>query len=280
MYIRTRNREVNKMIFNKLVIVRGGGDLASGTIHKLHRCGFRVLVLELPKPTSIRRKVSFSEAVYDGEVTIEGVTAVLAGSMNEIEKAWDENKIPVAIDPEGEWIKKLIPSVLVDAMIAKRNLGTTKDMADIVIGLGPGFIAGKDVDVVIETVRGHNLGRLIFEGEAEKNTGVPGDIEGYSSERVIHSPEEGIIENIKDIGAIVEKDEVIARVGNALIRAKIPGVLRGIIRDGSYVKKGLKIADVDPRLTEKANCFTISDKARNIAGGVLEAILYMMKDEL
>lgn len=268
------------MSFDKLVIVRGGGDVASGTIHKLHRCGFRLLVLELPKPTSIRRKVSFSEAVYDGKVTIEGVTSVLVNSMDEIEKAWDENKVPVAIDPEGEWIEKLKPSILVDAMIAKRNLGTTKDMADITIGLGPGFIAGKDVDVVIETMRGHNLGRLIFEGEVEKNTGIPGDIEGYSSERVIHSPEEGIIENIKDIGAIVDKDEAIARVGSSLIRAKIPGVLRGIIRDGSLVKKGMKIADVDPRLSEKANCFTISDKARNIAGGVLEAILYMMKDKL
>lgn len=267
------------MIINELVIVRGGGDLASGTIHKLHRCGFRLLVLELPKPTSIRRKVSFSEAVYDGEATIEGVTAVLVNSMEEIEKAWDESKIPVAIDPEGEWIKKLKPPILVDAMIAKRNLGTTKDMADVVIGLGPGFTAGKDVDVVIETMRGHNLGRLIFQGEAEKNTGIPGDIGEYSIERVIHSPEEGIIENIKDIGAIVDKDEVIARVGSSLVRATIPGVLRGIIRDGSWVRKGMKIADIDPRLSEKDNCFTISDKARNIAGGVLEAILYMMKDK-
>ena len=279
MYIRTRNREVDKMIINELVIVRGGGDLASGTIHKLHRCGFRLLVLELPKPTSIRRKVSYSEAVYDGEATIEGVTAVLVNSMDEIEKAWEENKIPVAIDTEGEWIKKLKPPILVDAMIAKRNLGTTKDMADVVIGLGPGFTAGKDVDVVIETMRGHNLGRLIFQGEAEKNTGIPGDIGGYSIERVIHSPEEGIIENIKDIGAIVDKDEVIARVGSSLVRATIPGVLRGIIRDGSWVRKGMKIADIDPRLSEKDNCFTISDKARNIAGGVLEAILYMMKDK-
>jgi len=263
------------MIFDELIIIRGGGDIASGTIHKLHRCGFRLLVLELPRPTSIRRKVSFSEAIYDGEATIEGVTAVFAHSLDEAKMIWDSNKIPIIIDPAGESIWKLKPEVLVDAMIAKRNLGTTKDMADITIALGPGFTAGRDVDVVIETSRGHDLGRLIFEGEAKPNTGVPGEIEGYSAERVIHSPADGIIENIKDIGAIVDKDEIIASIGDTFIRSKIPGVLRGIIRSGSVVRKGLKIVDVDPRISEMPNCFTISDKARNIAGGVLEAILYM-----
>ncbi|MCY6353788.1 selenium-dependent molybdenum cofactor biosynthesis protein YqeB [Clostridium sp. ZS2-4] len=267
------------MIFDEIVVVRGGGDLATGTIQRLHRCGFRVLVLEVPKPTSIRRKVSFSEAIYDGEIEIEGITAVHVDYLDEIKKAWNNNKIPVIIDPKGQYIKQLKPNIVVDAIIAKKNLGTTKDMADITIALGPGFIAGEDVNIVIETARGHDLGRVIFEGEAKKNTGIPGVIGGYSKERVIHSPCDGIIENIKDIEAIVEKDEIIAYVGNTPVKATISGLLRGIIRNGSQVREGLKIADIDPRISEKPNCYTISDKARNIAGGVLEAIFYLKNNK-
>ncbi|MGH4125439.1 MAG: selenium-dependent molybdenum cofactor biosynthesis protein YqeB [Clostridium sp.] len=267
-------------MFNEIVIVRGGGDLATGTIHKLHRSGFRVLVLEIPKPTSIRRSVSFSEAVYDGEIEIEGLTSVHVCSLNEIENAWSNNKIPVIIDTEGKYIKSIKPKIVVDAIIAKKNMGTTKDMADITIALGPGFIAGKDVDIVIETKRGHSLGRLIFKGQAIRNTGIPGVISGYSKERVIHSTCAGIMKNIVDIGAIVKKDEVIAYVGDVPIKATIPGLLRGILRDGSTVTKGFKIADIDPRLSEKMNCYTISDKARNIAGGVLGAVLYLRHSEI
>lgn len=263
------------MILNEILVVRGGGDLATGTIQKLHRCGFRVLVLEVPKPTSIRRKVSFSEAIYDGEIEIEGITAVHVHCLDEIKEAWNNNKVPVIIDPKGQYIKQLKPNIVVDAIIAKKNLGTTKDMADITIALGPGFTAGKDVHIVIETARGHDLGRLIFQGEAKKNTGIPGVIGGYSKERVIHSPCDGIIENVKDIGAIVEKDEIIAYVGNTSVKTTISGLLRGIIRNGSEVRKGLKIADIDPRISEKPNCYTISDKSRNIAGGVLEAMFFM-----
>lgn len=267
------------MIFNEIVVVRGGGDLATGTIQKLHRCGFRVLVLEVPKPTSIRRMVSFSEAIYDGKIEIEGITAVQVRCLYEIKEAWNNKNIPVIIDPKGKYIKQLKPKVVVDAIIAKKNLGTTKDMADITIALGPGFTAGEDVHIVIETARGHDLGRLIFEGEAKKNTGIPGVIGGYSKERVIHSPCDGIIENIKDIGTIVEKEEIIACIENTPIKATISGLLRGIIRNGSEVRKGLKIADIDPRISEKPNCYTISDKARNIAGGVLEAIFYLKNNK-
>lgn len=265
------------MILNEIVVVRGGGDLATGTIHRLHRCGFKVLVLEVSKPMSIRRKVSFSEAIYDKQTEIDGVIAIHVNCLDEVKKVWNNKNVPIIIDPKGECIKQLQPEIVVDATIAKKNLGTVKDMAGITIALGPGFIAGKDVDVVIETFRGHDLGRLIFEGEAKKNTGTPGLIGGYSKERVIHSPCDGIIDNIKDIGAIVEKDEIIAYVGDVSIKAKISGVLRGIIRSGSKVTEGLKIADIDPRISEKDNFYTISDKSRNIAGGVLEAILYMKR---
>lgn len=263
-------------MFNDIVIIRGGGDLASGTIQKLHRSGFRVLVLEVAKPTCIRRDVSFSEAVYQGQVEIEGIIAVHVCSLSEIENAWTSKKVPVIIDEQGKYIKIIKPKIVVDAIIAKRNMGTTRDMADITIALGPGFIAGIDVDVVIETARGHNLGKLIFSGEAEKNTGIPGTIMGYSSERVIHSPCAGIMKNVADIGTVVQVDEVIAYIGETEIKATMSGLLRGILRSGIIVPKGFKIADIDPRLSEKMNCYTISDKARNIAGGVLEAVLYLM----
>lgn len=262
-------------MFNDIVIVRGGGDLASGTIQKLYRSGFRVLVLEVTKPTSIRRDVSFSEAVYKGEVKIEGITAVHVSSLSEIEEAFHNKKVPVIIDEKGKYIKKIKPKIVVDAIIAKKNMGTTRDMADITIALGPGFTAGEDVDVVVETSRGHNLARLIFSGQAAKNTGIPGTIMGFSSERVIYSPCHGIMKNVIEIGAVVEKDEVIAYIGEESVKASISGLLRGILASEITVPKGFKIADIDPRISEKTNCYTISDKARSIAGGVLEAILYL-----
>ena len=263
-------------MFNDIVIIRGGGDLASGTIQKLHRSGFKVLVLEIPKPTSIRRDVSFGEAIYQGEIEIEGIIAIHVNSLSEIENAWSNKKIPVIIDEQGKYIKIIKPKILVDAIIAKKNLGTTVDMADITIALGPGFTAGEDVDVVIETARGHNLGRLIFQGQAANNTGIPGNIMGFSKERVIHSVCAGTMLNVLHIGDVVQKDDVIAYIGDVPIKATISGLLRGILRSGITVTKGFKIADIDPRLSEKTNCYTISDKSRSIAGGVLEAILYLM----
>ncbi len=263
-------------INNNLVIVRSGGDIASGIIQRLFNIGFKVIILEISNPSSIRREVCFGEAVYRGEMTIENITSKLVKDVNEIEETFKEGKIPVLIDGTGENIGKLKPAVLIDAILAKRNLGTEIGMAPITIGVGPGFSAGKDVDAVIETKRGHTLGKVIYEGEAIRNTGIPGNIGGYTKERVIHSEFEGKIENISKIGDKIEKGQVIARIEGKEVRAKISGILRGIIREGYYVTEGFKIADIDPRENEYKNCFTISDKARSIGGGALEAILVLM----
>lgn len=262
-----------------LIIIRSGGDIASGTIQKLHRCGFKVLVLEIEKPSAIRREVAFGEAVYRGKITIEGDTSVLCKDISEIENAWNNNHIPVVIDPSGEYIKKLSPIAVVDGILAKKNCGTTIDMAPIVIGLGPGFEAKKDVHIVIETMRGHDLGRLIFDGVSMPNTGIPGIIKGVGKERVIYSPVAGNVVAIKKIGDIVKKDEIIAKINDIEILSPISGVLRGIIPNGYLVPEKFKIADVDPREEEQKNCFTISDKARTIGGSVLEGILYLLNQK-
>ncbi len=263
-----------------LIIVRGAGDLATGTIHRLARCGFNVLALETEDPSAIRRSVSFCEAVFDGRAEIEGVICEKAENADALEEIFKRGNVALMIDPKGEMINVLKPEIVVDAIIAKKNIGTRKDMAKLVIALGPGFTAGIDCDVVIETMRGHNLGRAIREGSALPNTGVPGVIAGYGKERVIHSPASGKIKNIREIGDVVEAGEVIARIGETDVTATISGVLRGIIRDGYNVSKGLKIADIDPRREQVKNCFTISDKARSIAGGVLEEVVrYFVKNE-
>ena len=256
------------------VIVRGGGDIATGTIYKLRKCGFRVLVLEVENPSAIRRNVAFCEAVYEGSKQVEDMRCILGHSLLECEKIMDEGHVAMLVDPMGECISSVKPITLVDAILAKKNLGTKKDMAKLTIALGPGFEAGKDVDVVIETMRGHSLGRLIYEGCAIKNTGIPGNIAGYSKERVIHSPCAGICHNVKKITDIVEKGEIIAYVDDTPVYASMPGLLRGLIRDGYPVTCVFKMADIDPRKDEYNNCFTISDKARCIAGGVVEAILH------
>lgn len=256
-----------------VVTVRGGGDLASGTIHRLYRCGYRLLILECEKPTAIRRKVSFCEAVYDGQSLVEGVLCRRINNIQECEALWKAGEIPLMVDTEGEILQKYKPAALVDAILAKKNLGTTKDMASLTIALGPGFEAKEDVDYVVETMRGHNLARVISNGMALPDTGVPGIIAGFGKERVIHAPAEGRIHCISQIADIVEKDQVLAWIGNTPVRASLTGVLRGIIRDGFTVSKGMKIADIDPRKEQKKNCFTISDKARCIAGSVVEILL-------
>lgn len=271
-----------------LIVVRGAGDLATGTIHRLKKAGFRLLVLEAEHPAAIRRQVALSEAVYAGSARVEDVEAMrmdvdLAEKKNrkelleqEMERIWKKDGVPVLVDPAGLSIAALRPAVVVDAILAKKNLGTTKEMAPLVIALGPGFTAGEDVDVVIETKRGHNLGRVIRSGSAVPNTGIPGIIGGYGKERVMHAQAEGILRNAASIGDIVEARAVIAEIetenGTVPVEASLSGLLRGLIRDGYPVTKGFKIADIDPRKEELQNCFTISDKARCIAGSVLEVI--------
>lgn len=261
------------------MIVRGGGDIATGTIYKLYKCGFKVLVLETANPSAIRRHVAFSEAVYQGSQIVEDLTCVLAKSLDEAKELLAKGQLVMLVDPKGECIKEFNPIAVVDAILAKKNLGTTREMADITIALGPGFEAGIDVDAVIETMRGHNLGRIIYSGPAMKNTGTPGVIAGYGKERVIYSPAAGILKNKKTIGDVVKKGEVIAVVENddekVPVCASLDGLIRGMIRDGYSVEERFKIADIDPRESEYDNCFTISDKARCIAGGVVEAILHL-----
>lgn len=259
---------------DNLVVVRGGGDIATGTIYKLARCGFHILVLEIEHPSAIRRNVAYSEAVYDGHKEVEGIECVLIHSLNELESVFKHNKIAMMVDPKGSSIDILKPEIVIDAILAKKNMGTSRNMAPITIGLGPGFCAGKDVHVVVETMRGHNLGRLIYQGHALPNTGVPGNIKGYSKERVIHSPCAGVCHNVKKITDIVEKGEIIAYIDKTPVYASMSGLLRGLIQDGYNVTSGFKMADIDPRVDEYQNCFTISDKARCIGGGVLEAILH------
>ena len=262
---------------NKFVIVRGGGDLATGVIHRLASAGFDVLVLEAKHPAAIRRQVSLSEAVYEGTATVEGLTARLISDVSEMEAVWAAGEVPMLVDPEAKCLETLKPAALVDAIIAKYNVGTHRGMAPRTIALGPGFVAGEDVDVVIETSRGHKLGRVITEGAAKPNTGIPGIIGGYGKERVMHSPAKGVLRNVKKITDTVSKGDIIAVVetedGPVPVEATLDGILRGLIRDGYPVKVGFKMADIDPRADEYNNCFTISDKARCIAGGVLEAIL-------
>lgn len=261
----------------KFIVVRGGGDLASGVIHRLYRCGYRVLILECERPSAIRRMVSFCEAVYDGEAFVEGVLCQRIQSTEECPGVWEAGEIPLLVDPEGTCLKELKKSgrvcALVDGILAKRNLGTNREMAPLTIGLGPGFLAGEDVDYVVETMRGHDLGRIIEEGSALPNTGIPGLVGGKSRERVIHSPAAGSICNQAKIADFVEEGQTIARIGETPVKASITGVLRGIIRDGYQVFEGMKIADIDPRREERQNCYTISDKARCIAGGVAEILL-------
>ena len=307
------NQSNNQIIKkNLLIICRGAGDLATGIIHRLQRAGHRVIALETDYPAAIRRQVSFCEAVYDGSAVVEGVTARLVPALADAEtdtetysgendtpaahivsEKWDSSaieavleagEVPLLIDPKGESIALLKPDVVVDAIIAKKNLGTTINMAPLVIGVGPGFTAGKDVHLVIESMRGHNLARIITDGMAQPNTGVPGNIAGFTSERVIHAPAAGYIHDVRKIGDIVQKGDEIARIypdkesyDNALseyvpVNATITGIIRGLIREEYYFREGFKIADIDPRESELTNCFTISDKARSIAGSVLETV--------
>lgn len=262
-----------------LAVVRGGGDLATGTVCRLARCGFGVVVLETPCPTVIRRTAAFASAVFDGEAAVEGLTAVKAASAGDCFAILRAGKIPVLVDPGCESLGEFDPEVLVDAIIAKRNLGTHTGMASAVIGLGPGFCAGRDVHAVVETNRGHNLGRVIWRGGAEPNTGTPGTVGGYTQQRLVRAPAPGVIGSAARIGDSVKKGQMIAQVDGVPVYAPLDGVLRGLIQPGLRVEQGMKIGDVDPR-NKREYCFSVSDKARAIAGGVLEAALVLRNARL
>lgn len=255
----------------RLVIVRGGGDLASGIIYRLFRSRYDIIVTETEFPTVIRRTVAYAAAVYAGSVTVEGLRADYC-PMNEALQKVRNGVIPVIADPGGESIRLYKPAAVVDAILAKENLGTTMDAAPVVIGVGPGFTAGRDVHAVIESMRGHDLGRVIYEGQAYPNTGTPGDIGGYTLERLLRAPAAGRFQGARHIGDMVSAGETVAYVDGQAVTAQITGVLRGLLQDGLTVTAGMKIGDIDPRC-KREHCYTISDKARAIGGGVLEALL-------
>ena len=255
-----------------LIIVRGGGDIATGTIYKLYQSRFPVLVLEIANPSCIRRTISFCEAVFDKKVEVEGVTAKRTESLEDAFAIYGQGQIPVMIDENGSMIQEVQPPVVVDAILAKRNLGTKITDAPAVIGVGPGFCAGTDCHCVVESKRGHYLGRCIWDGPAIANTGVPGLIGGYGLERLIRASDDGVFRGTVSIGDQVKAGELVGYAGETPIYAQIDGVVRGLLQDGVLVTKGMKSGDVDPRC-ERKHCFTVSDKASSIGGGVLEAIL-------
>ena len=268
---------------DSLVAVKGAGDLATGVIHRLSRAGFAVIATELPEPTVVRRTVAFAEAVTRGEMTVEDVTARLATSLQDIQATLAGGLVPIVVDPDRTLLRQMHPSVLIEATLSKYNSGVTMDDAPIVIALGPGYEAAKDVHAVIETNRGHNLGRVYLRGCAESNTGVPGAIGGYTIERLLRAPCAGALYGVRQIGDLVQAGETVAVVRihetsdneSAPVVAAISGILRGLMRDGLHVSSGMKVGDIDPRAARE-HCFTISDKSRAIAGGVLEAILYLL----
>jgi xanthine dehydrogenase accessory factor len=254
------------------ILIRGAGDLATGIAHRLIRSGLCPAMTEIPSPVAVRRPVCFSEAVYEGTWEVEGVRAQLVTDAGEIDGVRAVAEVPVLVDPDLHCLSSWSPQVLVDATLAKRNLGLRRDLAPLVIGVGPGFTAGVDVDRVVETNRGHNLGRVYDTGSAEPNTGVPGDTAGFTVERVLRAPCDGRFVTAVEIGSLVNAGEVLARVGSAEVRARISGIVRGLLRSGTPVSEGLKVGDIDPR-GMREYCYTISEKARAVAGGVLEAVL-------
>jgi len=273
--------ERSRSVADSLVIVKGGGDLATGVAHRLHRAGFPVIVTEIAAPTMVRRTVAFAECVYAERVEVEGVWAERTGGdtpeamLAAARALLEAGTVPVLVDPRAEIVPLARPAALVDGILAKRNLGTRIDQAEVVVGLGPGFTAGVDCHAVVETARGHNLGRVILEGPAEPDTGAPGPIGGYTTERLVRAPAAGAFEPRAAIGDHVKAGQVVARVGGAEVRSQIDGVLRGLLREGIEVTEGLKVGDVDPR-AKPEHCRTISDKSRAIGGGALEAIMMFL----
>ena len=253
------------------VLIKGSGDLASGIALRLHRAGFRILMTDIAVPTTVRRTVAFSPAVYQGRMQVEDVTGVLCDSVKVAETEIQKGNIAIMVDEKAEVRKEYLPDVLVDGIMAKKNLGTRISDAPLVIGIGPGFTAAGDCHFVIETQRGEHLGEVIREGSAIPNTGIPGNIGGYTVERLLKASADGIMHPVARIGDVVKKGQIVARCGDEPVYARLHGIVRGMLQEGVPVKKGLKIGDVDARIEEKL-CYTISDKARKIGNGVAEAI--------
>lgn len=258
------------------VVVKGGGDLGTGVAWRLHRCGFHVLVTEVAEPTVIRRAVAFANVVYVGTMTVDGITARLAADDHEALAVWDSDEVPVMVDAESAVVLRLQPDAVVDAIIAKRNTGTSIADAPIVVALGPGFSAGVDCHAVVETHRGHDLGRVIEEGSAEPNTGIPGTIGGEGGRRVLRAPRAGVFRGRRAIGDLVQEGEIVANVESEPIPARIDGVVRGLLHEGLAVRAGQRVGDIDPRGVLE-HCFTISDKALAVGGGVVEAIMHLRR---
>ncbi len=253
-----------------LVAVKGAGDLATGVALRLHRVGMAVVMTEVQRPTVIRRTVAFAEAAYEGRFTVEHVEAELVDGPEAAGRALSEGRVALMIDPTAEVALGMSPALLVDAVIAKRNTGTRITDAPAVVALGPGFSAGVDCHAVVETMRGHDLGRVIWRGEAAPNTGIPGEIGGAGAERVLRAPGPGRFTAARCIGDVVAPGDVVGHVGDAPVVTTISGVLRGLLHDGLEVTEGFKVADVDPR-ADPSHCLTVSDKALSVAGGVVEA---------
>ncbi|HYG59879.1 MAG TPA: selenium-dependent molybdenum cofactor biosynthesis protein YqeB [Symbiobacteriaceae bacterium] len=259
------------------VLVKGGGELATGVAWRLFQCGFPVVLTEVARPLAVRRTVSFCEAAWEGQMTVEGVTAVLIAHAAEAAGVIAAGRIPLLIDPAAACRAALQPRAVVDAVMAKRNLGTAVDHAPVVVALGPGFTAGRDCHAVVETQRGHSLGRVYYTGSAIPDTGVPDVRGGYGADRVVRAPAPGLFRGALQIGAIVEPGALLGNVGETPVTAPIGGLLRGLIHNSTPVATGLKIGDVDP-VMDPARCHTISDKALAVAGGVLEALLHLAQE--
>ncbi len=257
---------------NILVVIKGGGDLASGVAYRLKRAGFPLVITELPAPLFVRRAVCYGEAIYQGQVTVEGITAQRVDSAARAAELAATDTIPVLADPAGQAIGQLQPAVLVDAIMAKTNTGTAITNAPLVIALGPGFNAGQDCHAVIETNRGHRLGRVITAGPAQPDTRSPGEVKGHTGSRVLRAPVAGHVQPAAAIGDAIAPGQLIATVNGAEVRAPFAGVLRGLVHPAVAVSPGFKIGDLDPRGAVD-HCFTISDKSLAIGGGVLEAVL-------
>lgn len=258
-----------------LVLIKGAGDLATGTAVRLHRAGLQVVMTDLPQPTAVRRTVAFCQCVYDGEMVVEGVTARHAAGVAEAVDCLTRGEVPVLAEPGAEVVKYLTFTVVLDGILAKKNTGTSISDAPIVLALGPGFVAGQDCHGVVETQRGHDLGRLITAGAAAPNTGVPGDICGYTTQRIIRAPAAGRFAPVAQIGQTVTEGDVVATVDGTPVYAGLTGMVRGMLQGGLAVTSGMKCGDIDPRC-EVRHCHTVSDKGRAIAGGVLEGILYFL----